>query len=125
MMIANTIFTGVALCALAVAVTGAGSWGTPAIEEQTHDSELFAAYCMGVFGPDQASLKSLVVPACLTNESADECSARIAAIGQERQRVDLALRRIQDYLATRGIITHERYTMLAKYLVATSCWGGQ
>jgi hypothetical protein len=125
MMIANTIFAGVALCALAVAATGAGSWGTPAIEEQTHDSERFAAYCVGVFGPDQASLKSLVVPACLTNEPTDECSARIADIDQERQRVDLALRRIQDYLATRGIMAHERYTMLAKYLVATSCWGGQ
>jgi hypothetical protein len=125
MMIANTIFAGVALCALAVAAAGAGSRGTLAVVEQAHDSEIFAAYCFGVFGPDQASLKSLVVPACLTNEPAEECSARIADIAQERQRVDLALRRIQDYLATRGIIAHERYTMLAKYLVATSCWGGQ
>jgi hypothetical protein len=125
MMIANTIFAGVALCALAMAAAGGGSRGTLAVEEQAHDSELFAASCIGVFGADQTSLKSLFVPACLTNEPADNCSARIADIDQERQRVDLALRRIQDYLATRGIIAHERYTMLAKYLVATSCWGGQ
>jgi hypothetical protein len=125
MMIANTIFAGVALCALAMAAAGGGSRGTLAVEEQAHDSELFAASCIGVFGADQTSLKSLFVPACLTNEPADNCSARIADIDQERQRVDLALRRIQDYLTTRGIIAHERYTMLAKYLVATSCWGGQ
>jgi hypothetical protein len=123
-MLANTIFAGVALGALAVAAAGAGSRGTLAVEEQAHDSELFAAYCIGVFGADQTSLKSRFVPTCLTNEPADECSARIADIDQERQRVDLALRRIQDFLATRGIIAHERYTMLAKYLVAASCWEG-
>ena len=123
-MIANTIFAGVALCALAVAAAGGGSRGTLAVEEQAHDSELFAAYCIGVFGADQTSLKSLFVPACLTNEPADECSARIADIDQERHHVDLALRRLQDALATRGIIAHERYTMLAKYMVAASCWEG-
>ena len=49
------------------------SWnlGTLAIEEQAHDRELFAAYCMGVFGPDQSSLKSPSMPACLTNEPAE------------------------------------------------------
>jgi hypothetical protein len=73
---------------------------------------------------DQTSLKSLFVPACLTNEPADECSARIADIDQERHHVDLALRRLQDALATRGIIAPQRYTMLAKYLVAASCWEG-
>ena len=103
----------------------AGILGTLAIEEQAHDRELFAAYCMGVFGPDQSSLNSPSMPACLTNEPADECSERIADIDQERHHVDLALRRLQDALATRGIIAPQRYTMLAKYLVATSCWQGQ
>ena len=28
-------------------------------------------------------------------------------------------------LATQGVIVPDRYTMLAKYLVATSCWEGQ
>jgi hypothetical protein len=70
----------VAPIALVVSATVAGIWGTSALEEQAHDRELFAAYCMGVFGPDQTRLKSLVVPACLTNEPADQCSARIAEI---------------------------------------------
>jgi hypothetical protein len=109
MMIANTIFAGVALCALAVAAAGGG---------------LFAAYCIGVFGADQTSLKSLFVPACLTNEPADNCSARIADIDQKRHHVDLTLRGLQDSLARRRIIAPERYTSLAKYLVAASCWEG-
>jgi hypothetical protein len=124
MMIANTIFAGVAFCALAVAAAGGGSRGTLAVEEQAHDSELFAAYCIGVFGADQTSLKSLFVPACLTNEPADNCSARIADIDQKRHHVDLTLRGLQDSLARRGIIAPERYTSLAKYLVAASCWEG-
>jgi hypothetical protein len=110
--------------ALGVAIL-AGISGTLAVEEQAHDTELFAAYCMGVFGPDQTSLKSFSTPACLINESVDECSARIADIDQERQRVDLNLRKIRDSLAAQGIIAPERYTTLAKYLVATSCWEGQ
>jgi hypothetical protein len=109
---------------IAVAATAAGIWATSAVSKQVHDSELFAAYCIGVFGADQTTLKSLFVPACLTNEPADECSARIADIEQERHHVDLALRRLQDALATRGIIAPQRYTMLAKYLVAASCWEG-
>jgi hypothetical protein len=28
-------------------------------------------------------------------------------------------------LATQGVIVPDHYTMLAKYLVATSCWEGQ
>ena len=106
------------------ATTLAGTWGTSVLEEQAHDKELFVAYCIGVFGADQTSLKSLLVPACLTNEPADECSARITDIDQERHRMDLTLRRVQDSLAARGIIASERYTMTAKYLVATSCWEG-
>ena len=39
--------------------------------------------------------------------------------------MDLTLRRVQDYLATRGIVVSERYTMTAKYLVAATCWEGQ
>jgi hypothetical protein len=123
-MIANTIFSGAVLCALAVAAAGAGSRETLAIEEQAHDSEHFAAYCIGVFGADQTSLKSRFVPTCLTNEAADECSARIADIDQKRHHVDLTLRGLQNSLARRGIIAPERYTRLAKYLVAASCWEG-
>ncbi len=115
----------IAPIALVVVTTAAGVWGTSALEEQAHDRELFATYCMGVFGPDQTSLKSPSMPACLTNEPADECSERIADIDQERQRVDLSLRRLQEFLATQGVIVPDRYTMLAKYLVATSCWEGQ
>jgi len=122
-MIANAIFAGAVLCALAVAAAGAGSRETLAVEEQAHDSEHFAAYCIGVFGADQTSLKSRFVPTCLTNEAADECSARIA-IDQKRHHVDLTLRGLQDSLARRGIIAPERYTRLAKYLVAASCWEG-
>ena len=80
---------------------------------------------MGVFGPAQSSLKSPSMPACLTNETADECSARVADIDRERQRVDLNLRQLQESLATQGIIVSDHFTMLAKYLVATSCWEGQ
>jgi ribosomal protein S1 len=36
------------------------------------------------------------MPACLTNEPADECSARVADIDRERQRVDLNLRQLQE-----------------------------
>ena len=105
-----------------VIVAAAAVWGTSALEEQAHDRELFAAYCMGVFGPDQSSLKSPSMPACLTNEPGDECSERIADIDQERQRVDLNLRQLRESLATQGVIVLDHYTMLAKYLVATSCW---
>ena len=115
----------IATIALVIVAAAAGVWGTSALEEQAHDRELFAAYCMGVFGPDQSTLKSPSMPACLTNEPADECSARIADIDQERQRVDLNLRQLQESLATRGVIVSDHYTMLAKYLVATSCWEGQ
>ena len=113
------------IAAIAVAVTTlAGCPKTSAAQEPTYDSELLAAYCVGVFGADQASLKSLAVPACLTNEPADQCFARIADIDQERHRVDLTLRRLQNGLAMRGIVAPERYMALAKYLVATSCWEG-
>jgi hypothetical protein len=108
-----------------VIVAAAAVWGTSALEEQAHDRELFAAYCMGVFGPDQSSLKSPAMPACLTNEPAEECSARIADVDRERQRVDLNLRQLQESLATQGVIVPDRYSMLAKYLAATSCWEGQ
>jgi hypothetical protein len=115
----------IAPLALVVVATAAGVWCTSALEEQAHDRELFAAYCMGVFGPDQSSLKSPLMPACLTNERADVCSERIADIDQERQHVDLSLRQLQDSLAKQGVIVPDQYTMLAKYLVATSCWEGQ
>jgi hypothetical protein len=94
----------VAAIALVVVAAAAGVWGTSALEEQAHDRELFAAYCMGVFGPDQSSLKSPSMPACLTNEPGDECSERIADIDQERQRVDLNLRQLRESLATQGVI---------------------
>lgn len=55
-------------------------------------------------------------------EQAHECSARITDIDQERHRMDLTLRRVQDSLATLGIIASDRDTMTAKYLVAASCW---
>jgi hypothetical protein len=116
--------TWAAAVVLAVVAAAAAVWGTSALEEQAHDRELFAAYCMGVFGPVQSSLKSPSVPACLTNEPADECSARIADVDRERQRVDLKLRQLQESLATQGVIVPDHYTMLAKYLVATSCWEG-
>jgi hypothetical protein len=114
----------IALIVLA-AVTLAGIWGTSTLEEQAYDNELFVAYCTGVFGADQTSLNSLLVPACLPNEPYDECAARIADIDQERHRIDLTLRRLQGSLAMRGIIVSERYTGLAKYLVAPSCWEGR
>jgi hypothetical protein len=114
----------IATVALVVVAAAAGVWGTSALEEQAHDRELFAAYCMGVFGPVQSSLKSPSIPVCLTNEPADVCSERIADIHQERQRVDLNLRQLQDSLAAQGVIVPDHYTMLAKYLVATSCWEG-
>jgi hypothetical protein len=113
----------IATTAFATAIL-AGIVGNSALEEQAHDRELFAAYCAGVFGPGQTSLKSPLVLACLTNEPAEQCSSRIADIDQERHHVDLTLRGLQDSLATRGIIAPERYTMLARYLVATSCWEG-
>jgi hypothetical protein len=109
----------VAAIALVAVAAAAGVWGTSALEEQARDRELFAAYCMGIF------LKSPPMPACLTNEPADQCSARIAGIDQERQRVDFNLRQLQESLATQGVIVPDHYTMLAKYLVATSCWEGQ
>ena len=85
-----------------VIVAAAAVWGTSALEEQAHDRELFAAYCMGVFGPDQSSLKSPAMPACLTNEPAEECSARIADVDRERQRVDLNLRQLQEFFGNTG-----------------------
>ena len=121
MMIVNTI-AGVALCGLAIAATGARIWETSVVEEQAHSRELFAAYCIGVFGPDQSGLNWPLAPACLTNEPADQCSARTADIQQERHRVDFDLKRLQEILATHGAIAPERHITLAKYLVATSCW---
>ena len=121
MMIVNTI-AGVALCVLAIAETGARIWETSVAEEQAHSRELFAAYCIGVFGPDQSGLNWPLTPACLTNEPADQCSARTGDIQQERHRVDRDLKRLQEILATYGVIAPERHIMLAKYLVATSCW---
>jgi hypothetical protein len=102
----------------------AGSLGTSKLEEQAHDTELFVSYCIGVFGADQTSQKSLFMLTCLTNEADDICSARISDIDQERHRMDLTLRWIQDSLTTQGIIVSERYAMTAKYLVASSCWEG-
>ena len=113
----------IAAIALTAAVF-AGNPGTSAGDEPTTDSELLAAYCIGVFGADQASLKSRLVPACLANEPAHECSARLSGIERDRQRVDHTLRQLQDSLATRGIVAPDRYMALAKYLVATSCWDG-
>jgi hypothetical protein len=113
----------IVLIALA-ATTLVGIWGTSAVGEHAHDSEVFAAYCIGVFGADQTGLKSPFVPACMANEPADECSARIAEIDQERHHVDLTLRGLQGSLARQGIIAPERYTRLARYLVAASCWEG-
>lgn len=112
----------------AIALAAATLIGNPqaaaAGDEPIYDSELLAAYCIGVFGADQTSLASFVVPSCLTDEAANDCSARIADIDHERHRVDRTLRRLQDSLAARGIVTPQRYLALAKYLVATSCWDG-
>jgi hypothetical protein len=111
----------------AIALTAAALAGSPetsAGDEPTSDNELHTAYCIGVFGADQTSLKSILVPTCLTNESAHACSARLADIDQERHRVDYTLRRLQDAMAMRGIVAPDRYLALAKYLVATSCWEG-
>jgi hypothetical protein len=74
---------------------------------------------------DQSSLKSPSMAACLTNEPPEECSARNADVDRERQRFDLNLRQLQESLATQGVIVPDRYSMLAKYLAATSCWEGQ
>ena len=114
----------IAAVTLVVVAAAARVWGTLALEEQAHDRELFTAYCMGVFGAAPSSLKSPSMPACLTNETADECSARVADVARERQRVDLYLRQLQESVATQGVILPDHYTMLAKYLVATSCWEG-
>jgi len=113
----------IAAIALAAAAF-VGSPGASTGQEPTYDSELLAAYCIGVFGADQARSPSFMAPACLTNEPTDECLVRIADIGQERRRVDDSLRRLQASLATRGILAPDRYMTLAKYLVATSCWEG-
>jgi hypothetical protein len=83
---------------------------------------LLVAYGVGLFGADPAH--SFQAPACLANERTDDCLARIAEIGEERQHVDHTLRRLQNSLAARGIVARERYMALAKYLVATSCWEG-
>ncbi len=110
----------------AIALAAATWIGPPAPsaagEEPSTDGELLVAYCVGVFGADPAH--SFQAPACLANEGTDACLVRIADIGQERQRVDHTLRRLQDSLAARGIVARERYMALAKYLVATSCWEG-
>ena len=111
----------------AIALTAAafaGNPGTSAGDEPTSDSELLAAYCIGVFGADQASLKSRFVPACRADEPAHECSARLTEIALDRHHVDDTLRRLQDSMAMRGIVAPDRYMALAKYLVATSCWDG-
>ena len=110
----------------AIALAAATWVGPPAPstagEEPSTDSELLVAYCVGVFGADPA--RSFQAPACLANERTDDCLARIAEIGEERQHVDHTLRRLQNSLAARGIVARERYMALAKYLVATSCWEG-
>ena len=110
----------------AIALTAATWIGPPAPsaagEEPSTDSELLVAYCIGVFGADPAH--SFQAPACLANERTDDCLARIAEIGEERQHVDHTLRQLQNSLAARGIVARERYMALAKYLVATSCWEG-
>ena len=110
----------------AIALAAATWIGPPAPsavgEEPSTDSELLVAYCVGVFGADPA--RSFQAPACLANERTDDCLARIAEIGEERQHVDHTLRRLQNSLAARGIVARERYMALAKYLVATSCWEG-
>jgi hypothetical protein len=87
-----------------VAATLAGIWGTSALEEQAHDKELFVAYCIGVFAADQISLKSMLAPPCLTNESAHECSVRVADIDQERNRMDLTLRQVQNLWQRKGLL---------------------
>lgn len=101
-----------------------GNLGTPAIEQQSHEREFGTAQCMGVFGADQASLSSRLVPACLTGEPADDCAARLAGIERERRHVANALRHVQGALAGQGIVAPDRYLMLARYLVATSCSEG-
>jgi hypothetical protein len=110
----------------AIALAAATWIGPPAPsaagEEPSTDSELLVAYCVGVFGADPA--RSFQATACLANERTDDCLARIAEIGEERQHVDHTLRRLQNSLAARGIVARERYMALAKYLVATSCWEG-
>ena len=72
--------------------------GTSALEEQAHDRELFAAYCMGVFGPDQTTLKSPSMPACLTNEP-----GRRVFAANRRHRPGTAARRSQSAAARRKI----------------------
>jgi len=112
----------------AIALAAATWIGPPTLsdagEEPSTDSELLVAYCVGVFGADPAQSNTFQTPVCLTNEPTDECLVRIADIDQERQRVDHALRRLQESLAARGIVAPQRYIALAKYLVATSCWEG-
>ena len=76
------------------------------------------------FGADPARSNAFPAPACLADERTDDCLARIADIGQERQRVDQTLSRLQGSLAAHGIVAPHRYMALAKYLVATSCWEG-
>lgn len=113
------------IAAIAVAaLTMAASPRTAAAgEEPIDDSELLAAYCIGVFAAETRS-QSFLPPACLTNEADSACSARNAEIDRERLRVDRTLRRLQGSLAAEGIVAPQRYIALAKYLVATSCWEG-
>ena len=113
------------MAAIGLAVAAlAGHLGTSAIREQANERELLAADCIAVFGADQASLASRLVPACLIEEAPDDCAARLAGIEQERHHVDGALHRFQGSLARQGVVAPERYLMLARYLVATSCSEG-
>jgi hypothetical protein len=113
---------------MAAIALAAATWiGPPAPtagDEPSTNSELLVAYCVGVFGADPARSNAFPAPACLADERTDDCLARIADIGQERQRVDQTLSRLQGSLAARGIVAPHRYMALAKYLVATSCWEG-
>ena len=111
----------------AIALAAAIWIGPPAPtagDEPSTNSELLVASCVGVFGADPARSNAFPAPACLADERTDDCLARIADIGQERQRVDQTLSRLQGSLAARGIVAPHRYMALAKYLVATSCWEG-
>lgn len=84
------------MAAIGLAVAAlAGHLGTSAIREQANERELLAADCIAVFGADQASLASRLVPACLIEEAPDDCAARLAGIEQERHHVDGALHRFQ------------------------------
>jgi hypothetical protein len=113
----------IAVIAFAVLTLAASPRTAAAGEEPTSESELLAAYCIGVFSAETRS-QSFLAPSCLTNEADNDCLARNADIDLERHRIDRTLRRLQGSLAAEGIVTPPRYLALAKYLVATSCWDG-